>query len=253
MGFSYPAWSGGVFYPAGTKPGDYLAYYARCFDCVELDTTFYAAPDAARVRRWASQVPEGFRFSAKVPRDVTHADDVGDAAPLLVSFCDTLRDFGDKLGVVLLQFPPSFTASRWREFERVVTSVPQDVPLAAEFRHSSWWKSPGSMKLLDDHAVAWVSAEYVGSPTELRTTAARAYVRLIGEHDRYPAMNREEVDPTDRLVWWRQQLEASGVTEAWVLHNNDYAGFSIATAERFKTLIGQPVSRPPAVTAGLFG
>src|SRR4051812_23520541 len=71
MGFSYSDWAG-VFYPSGMKPGDYLSYYARHFDTVELDTTFHATPPPERVRRWADVTPEGVRFCVKVPKDVTH-------------------------------------------------------------------------------------------------------------------------------------------------------------------------------------
>lgn len=255
MGFSYPAWAD-AFYPRGTKPGDYLAYYSRCYDAVELDTTFYAAPDAGRVRRWAGQVPDDFRFSLKTPRDITHADDVGAAEVAMLAFIEPLYEFGPKLfdgGVVLLQFPPSFTAARWRELDRLARAIPSDVPLAAEFRHSSWWRSPGSMRLLEDFQIAWVSTDYVAAPRELRITANRAYVRLIGEHDRYPAMNREERDPSDDLAWWHRQLTDAAPGRAGVLFNNDYAGFSPATADRFKRLLDLDPARPPAVGPTLFG
>src|SRR3954469_23598862 len=71
MGFGYDDWSG-PFYPRGVKSGDWLTFYARYFDAVELDTTFHAAPDAGRVRRGAAPVPDDFRFCAKAPRAVPH-------------------------------------------------------------------------------------------------------------------------------------------------------------------------------------
>jgi uncharacterized protein YecE (DUF72 family) len=253
MGFSYSAWAGGVFYPPGVKPGDYLAYFARCFDCVELDTTFYAAPDRDRVRRWAAAVGEDFRFSVKTPRDITHADDVGATAGAFLAFAGVLDEFGEKLGTVLLQFPPSFTARRWQELERLLRCVPPAVPLCAEFRHESWWQWEETPRFLADYSVTWASADYVASPRELRTVGGKAYVRLIGEHDRYPSMNREERDPESDLIWWRGQLEQTPLDEAWVLLNNDYAGFSIATAERLKRMLGMAADRPLAARPGLFG
>src|SRR5436190_23844928 len=59
MGFGYADWSG-VFYPAGLKSSEYLSFYAKHFNSVELDTTFYATPDVARVKHWAASVPEDF-------------------------------------------------------------------------------------------------------------------------------------------------------------------------------------------------
>jgi uncharacterized protein YecE (DUF72 family) len=247
-----------------------LSYYSKRFDAVELDTTFYALPDEGRGRRWAESVGSEFRFSVKTPRDVTHAEDVGRAGDLMVRFTEVLRGFGEKLfdgGVVLLQFPPSFVASRWRELEGLVRAVPEDVPLVAEFRHSSWWAwegATGTMALLGDYDVGWASADYVGadgvpvgSPRELRVVEEkggrrRAYVRLIGQHERYTEMNREMRDPTEDLVWWKERIEASGVGDVWVLLNNDYAGFSVATGERLKRMLGMEVRRGGEEEGGLF-
>src|SRR5687768_13678275 len=71
IGFSYADWAG-PFYPRGMKPGEYLPYYARFFDAVELHTTFHAIPPPSRIRRWADATPEHFRFTVKSPRAVTH-------------------------------------------------------------------------------------------------------------------------------------------------------------------------------------
>lgn len=253
MGFSYTAWAG-VFYPRSVRPSEYLAYYARCFDCVELDTTFYAAPDLDRVRRWAAAVPDEFRFSAKTPRDITHAQAVADQAAAMRRFVETLAALGDKLGVVLLQFPPAFHATRWRELLGLLRATPAWVPLFVEFRHASWWEWPDTSRLLADHHVGWASADYVASPRVLKVVGRRAYVRLIGEHNRYPDMNREQRDPSADLDFWCSALDAvtEPLEEAWVLLNNDYAGFSIATAERLKRRLGLPLDRPDGLVRGLF-
>src|SRR4051794_31063264 len=71
MGFSYEDWSG-PFYPRSMKSAEWLAWYARHFNAVELDTTFYAAPAPDRVARWAASTPEDFCFSLKTPRGITH-------------------------------------------------------------------------------------------------------------------------------------------------------------------------------------
>src|SRR5947209_1294514 len=107
IGFSYPEWVGG-FYPRDLKATDYLSFYARYFDCVELDTTFHAVPPAATVRRWAAQVPDDFRFAVKCPRTVTHEGRIDAQISVMSEFLDVMRELGGKLGPVLLQFPPSF-------------------------------------------------------------------------------------------------------------------------------------------------
>src|SRR3954471_18230515 len=71
VGLACPEWVGG-FYPEGMRSGDFLEYYAKHFDAVELDTTVYGVPPLERVERWAAATPDGFRFCAKTPRLVTH-------------------------------------------------------------------------------------------------------------------------------------------------------------------------------------
>jgi uncharacterized protein YecE (DUF72 family) len=58
----------GSFYPRGMKPADYLSYYAKHFNSVELDNTFYRAPSKTVVESWARKTPEDFVFAAKVPQ-----------------------------------------------------------------------------------------------------------------------------------------------------------------------------------------
>src|SRR5690348_16147892 len=107
MGFSYPDWSG-VFYPKGTKSTDFLSFYARHFNIVELDTTFHAVPPIQRVRRWRDETPDDFRFTAKVSKDITHASVIDRAVPAMMDFLSAMRAFEPKLAVILIQLPPSF-------------------------------------------------------------------------------------------------------------------------------------------------
>jgi uncharacterized protein YecE (DUF72 family) len=66
QGWNYPAWSGPL-YPAGTRPSEFLSIYARAFNTVEVDSTFYAIPPARTVRDWAARTPAGFKFALKMP------------------------------------------------------------------------------------------------------------------------------------------------------------------------------------------
>ena len=67
-GWSYPSWRPG-FYPEGTKPEEFLRFYAARFDTVELNTTGYRLPAEEQFQRWADAVPDGFRFAPKLARD----------------------------------------------------------------------------------------------------------------------------------------------------------------------------------------
>ena len=243
VGFGYAYWQG-VFYPPGTKPADYLSVYAKHFDTVELDTTFHAAPTAERVRRWAEATPETFRFCVKTPKDITHAPGLAGRSRQMVAFLDTVRAFGEKLGPVLLQFPPSFDASEAPELRTFLRGLPRDARLAVELRHPSW-DADATADLLREFGVSWVAADYLQEPWALVATTDFLYVRWIGVHGRFPTLDRERIDVTQRLEWWREQI--SGLKEVrtvWGFVNNDYSGFAVATCNRMKRLVGQPVRAP---------
>jgi uncharacterized protein YecE (DUF72 family) len=250
IGFGYAEWAG-VFYPPGLKPGEYLGHYAGRFDTVELDTTFHAMPDAGRVRRWASVTPPGFRFCVKTPRSVTHDTPIEGAAEQMKQFTDVVHDFGDKLGVILLQFPPSFTAAGFNAFASFLQTLPKDLRFAVEFRHDSWQTAP-TEELLRECRVCFVAADYQTKPQPLRATSDFLYVRLIGVHGRFRDLKQEEIDLSERLEWWKEQLErhASRIDTVWCLFGNDYAGYAVATCERFRSIVGLTQAAPPQLRPG---
>ena len=87
QGWNYAAWVG-PFYPHGTRAPDYLRTYARAFDTVEVDSTIYAIPPASTVRGWASRTPASFKFSLKLPQEITHERRFVDAVDVLSAFID---------------------------------------------------------------------------------------------------------------------------------------------------------------------
>jgi len=253
MSFTDPAWSG-PFYPDALKPGQWLEYYSRHYNAVELDTTFYAIPPPDRVRRWRDTTPADFRFCLKTPRSITHDRPLSAGAGEMLQFLDVCRVFEDKLGVVLIQFPPAFTADNFAAVEQFIEALPRDMSYAIELRHRSWG-TLNLLQMLHDRGVAFVSAEYASRPSRVFATAEFLYVRWIGVHDRYATHDREQADVTEALAWWRQAIAAAlpKVKAVWGFFNNDYAGYSPATANRFKRLIGLPAKEPTQdKTPGLF-
>ena len=247
MGFGYDDWAG-AFYPEGMKPADYLSFYSRYFDAVELDTTFHATPTPERVRRWAEVTPDEFRFCVKTPKEVTHAPGPGSIAtraePML-RFVEAVRGFEQKLGVVLIQFPPSFDATAAADLRVFLRALPPGVRYAVEFRNPTW-DTPATADLLRENGCGWVAGDYLTrEPWEITAAADFLYVRWVGQHEQYPTLDRERIDVTERLRWWKQRIEAcAGVDTVWGFFNNDYAGYAIATCNRMKKLVGQDVRLP---------
>jgi uncharacterized protein YecE (DUF72 family) len=131
-GFSYATWRGG-FYPEKARPAEFLRLYAEHLPSVELNTTFHGLPSEEQFRRWAEQTPDDFRFAVKMTRSVTHFGRL----ELVGTFCEQVRALGDRLGPILVQFPPT----RERDdgmLALLVGSLDPELEYAFEFRHPSW-------------------------------------------------------------------------------------------------------------------
>jgi uncharacterized protein YecE (DUF72 family) len=241
MGFAYEDWRG-IFYPRGTRPGEYLSFYAKHYNAIEIDSTFHAVPPADRVARWREVTPADFRFCLKTPRAITHEGYIGDAIGPMREFIGVAKHLRDKLGLVLVQYPPTLPVNVWPQVRRFLDEACREVRIAIEFRHGSW---TGATHVHDDlrpRNVALVNAEYEVDPVEPVTTADFSYVRLIGVHGRFEPLTHERFDPTAKLQWWVERLAAlEPGREKWVLLNNDWSGYSIATMDRLKRMVGEHV------------
>jgi uncharacterized protein YecE (DUF72 family) len=131
-GFSYPSWRGG-FYPPKAKASEFLERYAERLPSVELNTTFYKLPAEEQFRTWAAQTPPYFRFAVKLNRRITHFGRL----ELLPTFCENARLLGDRLGPVLIQFPPTRTRDEGL-LKLLLDSLDPTLEYAFEFRHESW-------------------------------------------------------------------------------------------------------------------
>lgn len=253
IGFGYRDWQD-IVYPTGCLARDYLAYYSRIFNAVEMDTTFYGIPRRSTVERWAASVPQGFKFCAKTPRKITHELGLIGAASLMKEFCDSLRPLEDKLGAILIQLPPSFDASHRNDLARFLEELPGTASgtlVAVEFRHRSWYLAEIA-GLLRSHGICWAATEFPRLPRQINLTADFLYVRWIGQHGSYDRHTHERVDKTSELTWWWEQLHAleERVPTVYGFFNNDYAGFAAGTCNKFKRIAGLPVVSFPAPEQG---
>ncbi len=130
------AWLGSL-YPAGTPAPQLLAQYCSVFNSVEGNTTLYAWPSEEKIRRWASQMPEDFRFCAKLPRDISQADDLHAALELALAFRKLLAPLGRRVTPFWLQLPASVGPTRLGELAGLIDGF--GAPLAVEVRHPGFF------------------------------------------------------------------------------------------------------------------
>jgi uncharacterized protein YecE (DUF72 family) len=240
QGWSYKDWLG-TFYPPGTRAADYLASYAEVFDAVELDTTFYGIPAASKVDAWRDSTPEGFQFTAKLPRSITHDRHLVDAGEELTDFLGAMRRLGPKLGAVLIQLPPDFSLEERPALQRFLDLLPEDIRFAAEFRHRSWLEEE-TFDLLRERHVAWTMIDLHYMPITPRVTADFAYVRLLGDHRKIMRMNATQIDRSEDIRRWAEEIEAVAqkVERVYGFVNNHYSGHSPADVHRLRRALGMP-------------
>ena len=140
-GYSYPEWTAYGFYPPGTAGKDMLAHYSRRFNAIEINYTWYQMPKAFSMERMLARVPQGFAFSVKLTRTMTHAVDPKNWRQEAEKFRQGIAPLvqGRTLLAVLIQFGPSFERTRENRLylAHLIDELP-GLPLAVEFRHRSW-------------------------------------------------------------------------------------------------------------------
>ncbi|RAU49487.1 DUF72 domain-containing protein [Pseudomonas sp. RIT412] len=137
-----PSWSESAWrdslYPPDAQSNEFLALYARVFNAVEGNTTFYARPKDTTVQRWADLLPEHFRFTAKFPGDISHAGDLREHLTAVEDFLQLLAPLGRRVEPLWLQLPASFTPQRLGELATFIDAL-EGRPLAVEVRNMAFF------------------------------------------------------------------------------------------------------------------
>lgn len=250
QGWNYDAWVG-PFYPSGTRAPDFLSLYARAFDTVEIDSTFYAIPAAATVRGWASRVPAGFTFALKMPQQITHEQRLRACEDLVALFADRTRELGRALGPILIQFAPDFGPAELPALAAFLPTLPRDLRFAVEFRDKRWI-GEGVLALLAEHrvALAFTDARWIPRRTMLKLalepTTDFAYVRWMGPDRSIVDYSRVQADRTKEIDAWTAILPDVAARVSWLYGytNNHFSGHAPATVREFQTKLGLPARHP---------
>ena len=166
-GFIYEHWRH-RFYPPSAR-GSELEHYARTFDTVELNVTFYRMPPRSTFRSWAARVPDDFVFAVKASRYLTHVRRLKDPRPSVELLVDRASELGSHLGRILIQLPPDLELDL-PTLEAVFDAFPGDIRQAVEPRHDSWFVED-VRRVLRERNAALCLADRRGPLTPLWRTA----------------------------------------------------------------------------------
>ncbi len=219
-GYNYPEWRG-TFYPEKFSTAKMLGYYAERFSTVEINYTFYRMPTERLLAGWAAGTPEGFRFTLKAPRRITHDARLQRCDELVEAFCRVAATLGPKLGTLLFQLPPGFRkdAGVLRGF---VGQLPPGTRAAVEFRHPSWFDDE-VYEVLRSRNVALCLADSEKLATPVVATADYAYFRL----------RDEGYQPPDIARWAETAAALPGVGDVFVYFKHEEQGKGPAFAREF--------------------
>jgi uncharacterized protein YecE (DUF72 family) len=242
-GWNYAHWRNGVFYPPRLASHAWLDWYARHFDTVEINMTFYRLPKVEVVRRWVEESPDGFLFAVKISRFITHIKRLKDVRPGLEVFLERIVPLleSPKLGPFLWQLPPNFR----RDDDRLAETLNALPPgrHCFEFRHPSWFCEE-TYEALREHGAALVIGDRpeVASFQEHVHTTDWTFVRFhAGTRGRRGNYSERELrEWAERLAAWSERLEV------FAYFNNDWEGFAIRNALRLQQLLGVAPYAPSA-------
>ena len=238
IGYSYKDWVG-AFYPAGASQREYMPYYSKYFNSVEIDTTFHSLPRLSAVETWYAFTPPEFKFTLKTPRTITHDLGLRGVQGLMNEFIDALYPLKEKVGPLLIQLPPSFTQANLNLLSEFIDSLPQTHRYAVEFRHASWYNDR-TAQLLSQHQICWVSIDFPDVPKRIIPTTDFLYLRWIGVNNMYHYHSYERVDKNEQLSWWLNAINEfkTKIPTVYGYFNNDYTGFAAGSCKRFMQLAG---------------
>jgi uncharacterized protein YecE (DUF72 family) len=231
-GWVYSHWRD-IFYPQDLPQSEWFGHYARSFDTVEINNSFYQLPSADTFDSWRDQAPPGFIYAVKASRFLTHLKKLKDPEDPLQRFFDRASRLDPVLGPVLYQLPPRWQVNLPR-FEYFLSALPQGYVHVVEFRDASWLIED-IFRLMERYQVAHCIHDMQPLQIPIRITASSVYLRfhgdsVIGGNYQLPTLQAW----AERINDWNSQK-----LDIFVYFNNDIGGYALENAKTLQKILGQ--------------
>lgn len=228
-GYHYPEWRGN-FYPEGIAQRNWFDYYSSHFNTLEMNMTYYKFPRLETLRRWHERAPQGFSFTVKAPRHITHFKKFRDTRQMVDDFNGTVREgLAEKLGCVLFQFPSNFGYESER-LGRITAMLDKSLQNVLEFRHQSWW-NPEVYEDLTKAGVSFCGMSHPALPDSVVGTTDMLYYRLHGVPRLYSSLYESQ-----KLEQVAHAMQNQSRRTAFVYFNNTADGHAITNAKQFQEI-----------------
>ncbi|MEN2412419.1 DUF72 domain-containing protein [Flavobacterium mesophilum] len=218
----------GVFYPENLPSSKWFDYYSQHFDTYEFNGSFYKFPTIRIFQNWYNKAPEGFLFSVKAPKEITHIRKFEACEDLLNDFYNCCKEgLKEKLACVLFQFPPTYTFTSER-LQHIIQNLNLDFKNVIEFRHESWWNQEVWNSFLENN-ITFCSVSHPKLPRTIFTDFPFVYIRFHG----VPKMFYSSYS-FDELLEIKNEIAAK---QGFIYFNNTASDAGILDALEMKRIV----------------
>lgn len=227
----------GLIYPKGTKEKDFLKEYAKHFNCIELNASFYQIYPEAKVAAWAKETDKDFIFCPKFYQGITHFRRLKNCDDLTTSFLKSINSFGDKRGPCFLQLPDNFGPKNFDVLKDYLLALPKDLEVFVEVRHTEWFTTDFRDKLFDflsSNNNGWVTTDTSGRRDCVHTELPipKAFIRFVGNN-----MHSTDYPRIDSWIAQIQSWLKAGIKDIYfMMHQHDESNTPIISEQTVKKL-----------------
>jgi len=231
-GWSYGHWKG-KFYPPDLPTKRWLSFYSQHFNTVEINSTFYRMPREKTVLNWQANVAEGFLFSVKMNRMITHIKRLKGVEESVKNFLTLCDMFKGNLGPILIQLPPGLKMDLML-LSDFIDLISKSYTVAVEFRNKTWFEDK-IFEFLKSRNIIFCWHDYGSLKVPHMITANSLYIRMHGPSGRYAGSYTD-----DSLKELAKEIQESAVNrDVYVYFNNDIGGHAIENAKRLFEFVTQ--------------
>lgn len=228
-GWSYNHWID-IFYPSNLERREWLIFYSKHFNSVEVNATFYRFPFTNVVKGWYNKTPRDFNLTLKANRQITHVKKLKNVDSLLESFYKYADLLKEKLGCILFQVHP-FLKKNVKLLEDFVNKLDKTKKNVIEFRNTSWYDKE-VYKILEKNNIGFCIVSAPKLPEEVISTTDFGYVRFHGK-DSWYNYNYSKREMSD----WAEKIKKLDVEDVFVYFNNDFNAYAVENCQQLYSLL----------------
>ncbi len=197
----------GKIYPPKTKEKDFLDYYVKQFDCIELNTTHYRTYPAETIKSWKDKAGDDFKYCLKFPQFISHMKRLKNCEAETERFYNSICHFEEKLGPCFLQLPPNFAPKSFPQLKSYLESLPKLAEICVELRHPGWFNDKAvydeTFDMLKGLNMGSVITDTAGRRdlVHMRLSNKTAFIRFVG-NNLHPSDYTRVDDWVKRLKKW---------------------------------------------------